>query len=184
MRSEHPQEAHIPGLRRLWQEAFGDTDAFLDGFFSTAFSPERCLCVCRGEQVLSAAYWLDGQLPEGKCAYIYAVATAKACRGQGLAKSVMAQIRETLQRQGYVAAILVPGEPSLADFYGAMGYTFCGGMQACSALAKSPGVALRKSTQRSTAGCAGAIFRPAVYCRRDSAWTFCRPMQSCMRGRI
>ena len=146
MRSEHPQEAHIPGLRRLWQEAFGDTDAFLDGFFSTAFSPERCLCVCRGEQVLSAAYWLDGQLPEGKCAYIYAVATAKACRGQGLAKSVMAQIRETLQRQGYVAAILVPGEPSLADFYGAMGYGLCGSVQQIACTAAETAVPLKEIT--------------------------------------
>jgi hypothetical protein len=43
-----------------------------------------------------------------------------------------------------VAAILVPGEPPLADFYGAMGYRFFGGIREHSALAKSPGVALRK----------------------------------------
>jgi GNAT superfamily N-acetyltransferase len=144
MKPEHPQKEHIPALRKLWQEAFGDTDAFLDGFFSTAFAPQRCLCVCRGEEVLSAAYWLDGLLPEGKGAYIYAVATLQAHRGQGLAGMIMKNIHEILSREGYVAAILVPGEPSLANFYGDMGYQFFGGIREYSALAKSPGVNLRR----------------------------------------
>ena len=39
MRSDHPTDNEIPGLRQLWQEAFGDADAFLDSFFQTAFSP-------------------------------------------------------------------------------------------------------------------------------------------------
>lgn len=144
MRPEHPRKVHMPGLRSLWQEAFGDTDAFLDGFFATAFSPQRCLCISQGEEVLSAAYWLDVQLPHGKGAYLYAVATAKNHRGKGLAKRVMASVREKLGQQGYAAAILVPGEPPLADFYRAMGYEFFGGIHEFSALAKSPGVQLRQ----------------------------------------
>ena len=144
MRPEHPQQIHIPGLRKLWQEAFGDTDAFLDGFFSTAFSPERCMCIVQGERVLSAAYWLDAQLPEGKAAYIYAVATLKECRGRGLATKIMKELEEMLRRRDYVAAILVPAQQPLAEFYGGMGYGFFGGICECSALAKSPGIALRK----------------------------------------
>lgn len=144
MRPEHPKEQNIPALRTLWQEAFGDTDAFLDGFFSTAYAPERCLCVAEGEEVLSAAYWLDVLLPEGKGAYIYAVATLEAHRGKGLATIVLNAIRETLRQRGYAAAILVPGDRELADFYGAMGYRFFGGIREYSALAKSPGVMLRK----------------------------------------
>ena len=144
MRPKHPWQEHIPALRKLWQEAFGDSDAFLDGFFSTAFAPERCLCIRQGEEMLSAAYWLDVQLPEGKGAYIYAVATAKQHRGKGLATVLLQEIHGLLVRRGYDAAILVPGEPALAQFYGKMGYEFCGGIRECSALAKSPGVALRK----------------------------------------
>lgn len=146
MKPEHPQKEHIPALRKLWQAAFGDTDDFLDGFFATAFAPQRCLCVCRGEEVLSAAYWLDALLPEGKGAYIYAVATLEAHRGKGLARMILRNIHEILAREGYVAAILVPGEPPLADFYGTMGYRFFAGIREPSALAKSPGVALRKIT--------------------------------------
>lgn len=143
MRPEHPKMEQIPALRQLWQEAFGDTDAFLDGFFSTAFAPERCLCITEGERVVSAAYWLDVQLAGGKGAYIYAVATAKDSRGRGLAHSVMAAIHEKLEKEGYGAAILVPGEAGLETFYGAMGYRFFGGVRTFSALSKSPGAALR-----------------------------------------
>ncbi len=32
----------IADLRRLWQQAFGDSDETLDAFFATGFSPDRC----------------------------------------------------------------------------------------------------------------------------------------------
>ena len=38
----YANENLIPGLRELWKKAFGDTDEFLDLFFSTAYSPDRC----------------------------------------------------------------------------------------------------------------------------------------------
>ena len=144
MKPKHPALQQIPALRQLWKEAFGDGDAFLDGFFATAFEPERCLCIAEGEKVLSAAYWLDAAVPEGKCAYIYAVATAKESRGKGYAHCIMEAVRDMLAQRGYCAAMLVPGNAGLGDFYAAMGYRFFGGMDSFSALAKSPGAALQK----------------------------------------
>ena len=32
MKFDHPTIRQIPQLRQLWQEAFGDSDAFLDQF--------------------------------------------------------------------------------------------------------------------------------------------------------
>lgn len=144
MKPEHPKVEHLPALRQLWQEAFGDTDAFLDAFFGAAYSPERCLCIVEGERALSAAYWLDAQMVSGKAAYIYALATAKDQRGKGLAHAVMEAVQEELKAQGYAAAILVPGEPGLSRLYGSMGYRFFGGIRSVSAIAQSPGVTLRK----------------------------------------
>lgn len=144
MKPEHPHAEQIPALRQLWQEAFGDTDAFLDGFFATAFSPRRCLCVTRGQRVVSAVYWLDVSLADGKGAYIYALATAEDHRGQGLAHALMAAAHSLLKEQGYAAAILVPGEASLVRLYSAMGYRFFGGIHTFSAIAKSPAVALKR----------------------------------------
>ena len=34
MRMHNPAPEDIPGLRRLWQESFGDEEEFLDIFFS------------------------------------------------------------------------------------------------------------------------------------------------------
>jgi GNAT superfamily N-acetyltransferase len=143
MKPNHPTMQQIPSLRQLWKEAFGDSDDFLDGFFATAFDPAHCLCMAEGEHVLSVAYWLDAAIPEGKCAYIYAVATEKHSRGMGYAHCIMEAVRDTLAQRGYCAAMLVPGDAGLGDFYAAMGYRFFGGVDQICALAKSPGVALQ-----------------------------------------
>lgn len=144
MKLKNPTFADIPGLRALWAEAFGDSDAFLDSFFATAFSPERCLCVAQDEKILCAAYWIPVWLEEGEAAYVYALATAKAHRGKGLAHRICDQIHERLKKQGYLAAILVPGESGLGKFYEEMGYRFFGGVEQIGAIAETPGAILRR----------------------------------------
>lgn len=135
MTIEMPNAACLPGLRALWKEAFGDTDGFLDAFFCTAFNPRRCRCVLAEGQVAAALYWFDCLVDDRKVAYIYAVATAKAYRGQGLCHQLMERTHRELAQLGYSGAVLVPGEECLFQFYEAMGYTVCGFMDtlACSA---------------------------------------------------
>lgn len=111
-------------LRRLWQEAFGDTDAFLDAFFANAYAPDRCHAIMEGGQALAALYWMPHWLNGQKIAYIYAVATAKSHRGQGLCHRLMAETHEILRNQGYAGAMLVPGSASLGGFYAKMGYRY------------------------------------------------------------
>lgn len=125
MKIDHPTLEQIPQLRLLWKEAFGDTDAFLDWFYRSAFSPQRCLCVTESGKVAAAAYWFSC----GEYAYIYAVATAKAHRGRGLCHALMADIHAFLAQQGYDGCIVVPGEESLRRFYGGMGYEDFGGIK-------------------------------------------------------
>ena len=143
MTIDSPRAGDIPALRRLWQEAFGDEDAFLDAFFSTAFSPDRCRCIREGEEILAALYWLDSQHTGRPIAYLYAIATAKERRGKGLCRALMEETHRVLAARGYAGALLVPGEPSLFDFYAKMGYRACTtvGEIACTA-APAP-VALR-----------------------------------------
>ncbi len=116
-------------LRQLWQEAFGDEDAFLDSFFTTAFSPERCLCAKSGECLLGTLYWLDVEVCGQKWAYLYAVATAVHSRGKGVCHALMAAAHEKLEHEGYAGTILVPGTPALGGLYKAMGYGFFGGIR-------------------------------------------------------
>ena len=122
MHPDHPTWAQIPQLRKLWQEAFGDTEAYLDGFFRLGFSAENCLCIPREGEMGAALYWLDMTCRGEKIAYIYAVATAGSCRGQGLCRRLMEHTHKILQARGYAMAVLVPQEPGLIRMYASMGY--------------------------------------------------------------
>lgn len=109
----------IPGLRRLWQEAFADTDEYLDLFFSTAYAPERCL-VRNG--IGAAAYWLECGLNSRKLAYVYGVAVDKNLRGRGVGSAMMTELRSFLEARGYDGILLVPGDEGLRNYYQRLGY--------------------------------------------------------------
>lgn len=121
-----PRPEDIPALRRLWQEAFGDDHVFLDGFFETAFSYDRCRCVTLNGYPAAALYWFDCIWQDKKVAYIYAVATDKAYRGRGLCRFLMEDTHRHLLENGYIGAALVPEGDGLFTLYGKMGYRpFC-----------------------------------------------------------
>lgn len=125
MKITKPTEEHIPQLRELWKEAFGDDDSFLNSFFSTAFSTDRSRCVTDNGRVAAMLYWFDCEYHNKKIAYIYAVATAVSHRGQGICGSLMDDTHRLLGKLGYEGAILVPGSENLFSFYGKMGYKTC-----------------------------------------------------------
>ncbi len=135
MKIDTPRPGMIPLLKNLWAEAFGDSPAYIDLFFSAAYSPNRCLCITEGAEVLAAAHWLRCQQADRQYAYIYAVATAKVHRGRGLCRRLMSAIHERLAAEGFAGAILVPGDNSLPQMYANMGYAFFGGIRefTCSA---------------------------------------------------
>lgn len=145
MRIDHPLPTQIPALRRLWQEAFGDTDAFLDGFFDRVFSPDRCRCIFAGKDAAAALYWLDCDYNGGKLAYLYAVATAEASRNQGLCRALMEDTHALLQARGYAGAVLVPGEEGLFAMYEKMGYQVMSCMDTLAVSSSAP-VALKAVT--------------------------------------
>ena len=122
MRIDAPAPSQIPQLRELWKEAFGDTDAYLDLFFGTAYSPDRCRCVTIGGQVASALYWFNCRFDRKPVAYVYAVATAQTHRHQGLAAALLQNTHRHLKESGYAGAILVPASASLFDLYEKQGY--------------------------------------------------------------
>lgn len=144
MTANFPNPAQIPGLRKLWREAFEDDDAFLDIFFRTAYSPSRCRGIFDGDTAAAALYWFDC-LWEGKpVAYLYAVATAKAHQGQGLCRALMEDTHKLLAREGYQGTVLVPGSDSLFKMYGGMGYACMPGIKEFSCAASATPAAVRK----------------------------------------
>ena len=139
MNLDHPVAGDISGLRQLWKLAFGDTDAFLDIFFSTAYGPDHCRCIRENDGVSAALYWLDMDYKGQKFAYIYAVATDPACRGRGLCRMLMEDTTAVLTARGYDGIILVPQDKGLRTMYGRMGYfpaapidaVFCAASDSC-----------------------------------------------------
>ena len=145
MRIDHPTREDIPGLRKLWKIAFGDTDEFLDRFFSLSFSPARCRCIMAEDEVAAAHYWFDCTCAGQKFAYLYAVATHPAHRGKGLCRALMADARELLAAQGYHGLILVPQDAPLIAMYKKLGFTGCTAVTEFTAPAEEP-IPMRRLT--------------------------------------
>lgn len=112
----------IPALRKLWQQAFGDTEETLDAFFATCFSHQRCNVLCVDDQPVSALYWFDCRLNDAPLAYLYACATEKALQGQGYFRRLMEDTHALLKNSGYAGAVLVPGNGALFAMYRKFGY--------------------------------------------------------------
>lgn len=125
MNIDYPAEGQIPALRKLWQEAFGDDDAFLENFYNVAFAPDRCRCVSIDGEPVAALYWFDCQLAGQPIAYLYAVATKVAHRGKGLCRALMENAHNHLSYLGYAGTVLVPGENALFRMYESLGYFTC-----------------------------------------------------------
>ena len=146
MTADYPGIGDIPQLRSLWKKAFGDTDAFLDIFFSTGYSPDRCRFIRQGGIIGTALYWMDLDWDDRKFAYIYAVATDPGCRGRGLCRQLMADTAALLTGRGYAGAILVPQDEGLRAMYAKMGYlpaapidqVFCASSAPCPVTQISP----------------------------------------------
>ena len=124
MKIDYPAEEQLPQLKELWKEAFGDSDGFISGFFDNAFAADRCRCVTEQDRLAAALYWFDCRYQDRPLAYVYAVATAKAFRGQGICRALMENTAKHLQNLGYAGVLLVPAR-GLFEMYGKMGYETC-----------------------------------------------------------
>ena len=107
--------------RALYDEAFPGEDArFTEALFALGF-PKHLLAMGEGADLASMLFALpyDIVTEEGvqKAHYLYAVATAKAHRGKGLAKKLLRRAA-----QAGTPVFLRPMSPSLFDFYRDAGF--------------------------------------------------------------
>lgn len=135
---DNPSPKDIPALRRIWQQAFGDTDEFLDGFFETGFAFDRCWCVFQGQEPVAAVYVFPCGWQEKKVAYLYALAVEKSHQKQGLSRLLLSDVHTKLHRAGYAGAIMEPATDSLRRYYETMGYRSFGGRQSREYAAQDP----------------------------------------------
>ncbi len=143
MNFEHPREDRIPGLVRLWKEAFGEYDGFWELFLDTGFLPDHCRCITEDGQPIAGLYWFDCSCGSDKIAYIYAVVTDPRQRGRGLCRKLMADVHALLKDRGYASAMLVPADEGLREMYRKMGYEDCTGIGSLTCAAGEVPVAIR-----------------------------------------
>lgn len=144
MNIDYPSPEQSDGLKKLWQEAFGDDEAFLEHFYTYGFAPDRCRCVSVDGQIAAALYWFDCSYQGKPLAYLYGVATAKNHRGKGLCRILTENTHKHLKYLGYAGEILVPAEGNLFQMYEKMGYSLCASVSEFTCQAGETPVALRQ----------------------------------------
>lgn len=144
MKIDYPIPSQGMELAGLWQEAFGDSLEFIEGFFCTGFSPSRCRCLTIDGKIAAALYWFDAACNGQRFAYLYAVATAKAHRGRGLCRKLMEDTHAQLKLRGYDGILLVPQTDALREMYAKLGYTPCTTIREFSCEAAETPVAMQR----------------------------------------
>lgn len=111
----------------LWQMVFGDSDAFINLFFSRVYKPENTLVAKRGNHIVSALQMIPYDIKIAgniyPSAYVCGVCTHPSERGKGIMKTLMTAAMEQMHRRAYTLSTLIPAEPWLFDFYKPFGYT-------------------------------------------------------------
>ncbi len=160
------RESDLPALRSLWADAFGDDEAYIRAFHEVFLRPGSCIVAQAEDQVVSAMYILEGPLlfPPAdtamSAAYVYALATDREWRGQGIGTAVyQACVRAALERQDTVCVL--PAEQSLRDFYAK-----ASGARTISYIRE--GVLYPEQLQGLSCGKAAAVSAGEYYLRRKS----------------
>ncbi len=112
----HRQESEC---KRLWKEVFGDDDSFIDHFLIKYFSMDNMLYITDTTNKYVSMVHI---IPMRDFAYIYGVGTHPLCQGRGYATMLMEATMKKVRKDGYKAAILIPSEEWLIEYYAKFGF--------------------------------------------------------------
>ena len=113
-------------LAHIWHTSFGGGRRETDLFFRSCWRPENGLVLLADGKPAAALYLLPCRilLPSGpvQAHYLYAAATLPQYRGRGYMGYLLEAAARYGQRRGDAASVLLPGEPSLYEYYHRFGY--------------------------------------------------------------
>lgn len=111
--------------RRLWQLCFGDSDEFLDRYFSLVYREEEVLLAEDGSNAIGhlqfpkmALLLGEETLPLG---YVLAVCTHPDHRGKGIMRPLLHEALRREKARGDVTSVLLPAEDWLFRYYTSVG---------------------------------------------------------------
>ena len=123
----------VASIQALWMEAFPeDTIEDIKDFFRDVFPHEqtRCLVHCVNGKAVSMTFMLSAELiitTDGKrhilpMQYIYAAATLRKFRGQGIFGTLLLKAHDIARQENMAAMFLRPANDSLTAYYQKFGY--------------------------------------------------------------
>ncbi len=119
--------ADTNAVRSLWKICFGDTDAYMDAYFSSVYNPRYTLLAKVNGITVGALQMLPRPLcihgETVKSAYIGGVSVLPAFRKNGIATALMGYAEDNLRQDGFLVSFL---SPLRFAFYEKMGYSCSG----------------------------------------------------------
>lgn len=107
--------------RHIWQTCFGDSEEFMNIYFSKKYTATANITrhangkVVAATQVLPYTLCQHGdRMPAG---YVSGLATLPEYRGQGLAADILREAHLRLYHSGAILSLLIPGSESLRAYY-------------------------------------------------------------------
>ena len=119
-------EEDIPQLKQLFKVCFGDTDAFLDLFFSEYFQTTTCMVALRDQRIVSMLFLCPAKMKAEESLrriyYVYACGTLPEYRRLGIMDQLL-QVSHALAKQEDVwGLLLVPANDHLSAYYARLGF--------------------------------------------------------------
>ncbi len=115
----------IPILKKMWNEIFGDEYQYIDMFFDKVFAKENTLVYERNGvaamlYMVEYLYKNNGKIHKG--VYLYALATRKEYRGQGIMSLMIEYATNICKSRDYDFMFLIPAKDSLIKYYENKGF--------------------------------------------------------------
>lgn len=113
-------------VRNMWKTCFGDSDAYMDIYFSEKYRSENTLIyfddgkAVASLQMLPYLFTFHGM--EIPVAYFSGLCTLPQARKRGFMSSLIRQAYAELEKRNVPIALLVPQEKQLLDFYNQFGF--------------------------------------------------------------
>jgi len=120
--SASPLDDDLRGIIRLWQDCFHDDEAFVHTVLSRYYDKSRVFVRRAGNRIVSQCLLIPCDSMVGRIGYLYAIATAEECRGQGLAEQVTKEAIAYAQDHKMSAVALIPADERLRHYYARFGF--------------------------------------------------------------
>lgn len=116
----------VAELKRLWLEAFGE-DESATLFYNLAFEEIEVVVYKIQNEIVSMLHCIPcrliGDKEEYNGVYLYALATDKRFRGQGIMGKLIENVKNNLKEDNMDFLYLIPADAGLYDYYGKYGFT-------------------------------------------------------------